>query len=354
MEIDPLKPNDEVAKEPKAVEEAARAEASKRAREEDRATAQAAMDASIRHRMGLRTRRSFLAGGIAAAAGYGAWRWIGHSGELGGLPAPLRAGEDFNARTSHALLGTRANAPEYPASYVTEEARVNGDIGLDDSVGDDWRLRVAGLAHPESFRQYTPNIQQWTFGYDPGDEPRASMTDRANSAPNGKLDAKDAKQPANTPAPPISGSEQSAPAGGEAGVLLTLADLAKFSQIEMVTQFKCIEGWSQYVRFSGVRLRDFLQVFGPASSRYRYIALETPDGMFYTGLDLETALHPQTLLCTEMNNQPISADHGSPLRLATPLKYGYKQLKQIGTIRYEETRPRDYWAERGYDWYGGL
>ena len=37
-----------------------------------------------------------------------------------------------------------------------------------------------------------------------------------------------------------------------------------------------------------------------------------------------------------------------------PLKYGYKQIKQIGRITYTDTKPADYWASKGYDWHGGL
>jgi DMSO/TMAO reductase YedYZ molybdopterin-dependent catalytic subunit len=46
-------------------------------------------------------------------------------------------------------------------------------------------------------------------------------------------------------------------------------------------------------------------------------------------------------------------DHGAPLRLVIPIKYGIKNLKQIGTIQFTDRRPADYWAERGYDWYSG-
>jgi len=35
-----------------------------------------------------------------------------------------------------------------------------------------------------------------------------------------------------------------------------------------------------------------------------------------------------------------------------PLKYGIKQLKQIGRITYTDMRPHDYWHEQGYDYYG--
>jgi DMSO/TMAO reductase YedYZ molybdopterin-dependent catalytic subunit len=76
-------------------------------------------------------------------------------------------------------------------------------------------------------------------------------------------------------------------------------------------------------------------------------------GQYYVGLDIESALHPQTLLCYEMNGLPLTLAHGAPLRLFTPVKYGIKSIKRIGTIRFTNQRPRDYWAERGYDWYAG-
>ena len=89
------------------------------------------------------------------------------------------------------------------------------------------------------------------------------------------------------------------------------------------------------------------------SDLFRYVMLSTPDGAYYVGLDIESALHPQTLLCYEMNGQPLTRGHGAPLRLAIPVKYGIKNIKRIGTIRFTDERPADYWAERGYDWYAG-
>jgi DMSO/TMAO reductase YedYZ molybdopterin-dependent catalytic subunit len=83
------------------------------------------------------------------------------------------------------------------------------------------------------------------------------------------------------------------------------------------------------------------------------VSLETPGRGYYVGLDIESALHPQTLLAYEMNGAPLQPMHGAPLRLAIPVKYGIKNIKRIGTIRYTNVRPADFWAERGYDWYAG-
>ncbi len=85
-----------------------------------------------------------------------------------------------------------------------------------------------------------------------------------------------------------------------------------------------------------------------------YVSLVTPDGEYYVGLDRATMMHPQTLLVDQMVGRPLDQEHGAPLRLATALKYGIKQIKRIGSIRFTDDRPADYWAERGYDWYAGL
>jgi DMSO/TMAO reductase YedYZ molybdopterin-dependent catalytic subunit len=151
-------------------------------------------------------------------------------------------------------------------------------------------------------------------------------------------------------------------AGGPA-LELTLADVRALPRVEMVTELKCVEGWSVIVRWAGARLADFAARHGLAGRRGRppeaaadlaqYVGLETPDGEYYVGLDAASALHPQTLLCYEMNGAPLTPAHGGPLRLVTTVKYGIKSLKRIGTIAFTDQRPRDYWAERGYDWYAG-
>ena len=85
-----------------------------------------------------------------------------------------------------------------------------------------------------------------------------------------------------------------------------------------------------------------------------YVGLSTPDDQYYVGIDTPSALHPQTLLCYEMNGQPLPLRHGAPLRLIIPVKYGVKNLKCVGKMFFSNDRPRDYWFERGYDYYCGL
>lgn len=136
---------------------------------------------------------------------------------------------------------------------------------------------------------------------------------------------------------------------------LTLADVTSLPRVELTAEFKCIEGWSNVVNWTGARLADFVKKYPPKDmTGSSYVSLETPDGAYYVGLDVPSALHPQTLLAYEMNGQPLDDDHGAPLRLVIPVKYGIKNLKRIGRLSFTRQRPKDYWAERGYDWYAGF
>jgi DMSO/TMAO reductase YedYZ molybdopterin-dependent catalytic subunit len=138
------------------------------------------------------------------------------------------------------------------------------------------------------------------------------------------------------------------------GRQLTLDEIRTLPRFEETIDFKCVEGWSTVTQFAGVRLADFTAKFAPGAEKRGYVAMETPDKEYYVGLDMPSALHPQTLLAYEMNGALLTPDHGAPLRLVIPTKYGIKNLKRIGRIEYTDQRPKDYWAEQGYDWYAGL
>lgn len=136
---------------------------------------------------------------------------------------------------------------------------------------------------------------------------------------------------------------------------LTLQDLKALPKRDIVFDFKCIEGWSQVTHWGGVRVADFIDHYGlQAVKGLKYMGLITPDGGYYVGIDMQSALQEQTLLCYEMNGEPLPLNQGYPLRLIIPVKYGIKHLKRIGTMYFSNTPPRDYWAERGYDYYSGL
>jgi hypothetical protein len=136
---------------------------------------------------------------------------------------------------------------------------------------------------------------------------------------------------------------------------ITLEDLKKLPKTEIVFNFKCIEGWSQITHWGGVKFSDFVNAYGLSEEMVmNYVGLSTPDEEYYVGIDMPSALHPQTLLCYELNDQPLPMNQGYPLRLIIPVKYGIKSIKRIGSMYFDNERPADYWAERGYDYFSGL
>ena len=134
----------------------------------------------------------------------------------------------------------------------------------------------------------------------------------------------------------------------------TLAQLQALPRVTQNTRHVCIEGWDVVGNFAGARIRDFLQWTG-IDARARYLEVQCEDE-YYETIDLESALHPQSLLCYEMYGQPLTVEHGAPLRLTLPTKLGYKQPKYIHTLRVtaELGAQRGYWVDRGYSWFGGL
>jgi len=135
---------------------------------------------------------------------------------------------------------------------------------------------------------------------------------------------------------------------------LTIGDIRSLPRHEETIDFKCVEGWSTVTQFAGARLSEFTAQFAPGSEKAAYVGMRTPSKDYYVGVDMASALHPQSLLAYEMNGEPLADRHGAPLRLVMPVKYGIKNIKRIGRVEYTDQRPADYWAEQGYDYYSGL
>jgi len=136
---------------------------------------------------------------------------------------------------------------------------------------------------------------------------------------------------------------------------ITIEQIMDLPKTDLVFDFKCVEGWDQIQHWGGLRFADFINHFGlQDQATLDYVGMETPDKAYYVGLDMQSAMHPQTILAYELNEKPIPFNHGKPLRLIIPVKYGIKNLKRIGTITFSNQRPHDYWAEQGYDYYSGL
>jgi len=134
----------------------------------------------------------------------------------------------------------------------------------------------------------------------------------------------------------------------------TLAQIQQLPKVTHNTRHICIEGWDAIGNFGGCRISDFLSLAG-ADPQARFLEVECADD-YYESIDLDSALHPQSLLCYEMYGRLLDRGHGAPLRLQLPTKLGYKQAKYLTALRIRNTLPREtgYWEDQGYSWYGGI
>ena len=144
----------------------------------------------------------------------------------------------------------------------------------------------------------------------------------------------------------------------------SLADLRAIGLQTQTTRHDCVEGWSAIARWTGVPLRRIVEIAQPRRDA-RYLVFDCfdvdSDGTpYYESLDLQQAMHPQTLLALEMNGAPITADHGAPVRLRVPTQLGYKSAKWVRRIAFLPSMHAlyggkgGYWEDQGYEWYAGI
>lgn len=132
-----------------------------------------------------------------------------------------------------------------------------------------------------------------------------------------------------------------------------LEQIQALPKVRQNTRHVCVEGWDAVGSFAGARLSDFLQAIG-ADTSARFVYVECADD-YYESLDMATALHPQTLLCYEMYDRPLTREHGAPLRLTVPTKIGYKQAKYLTDLKVTNILEKaGYWEDQGYSSFYGL
>jgi DMSO/TMAO reductase YedYZ molybdopterin-dependent catalytic subunit len=122
--------------------------------------------------------------------------------------------------------------------------------------------------------------------------------------------------------------------GGLTHELLRLktADLDRLPKIGQSSRLKCVQCWSGRVNWEGFRAQDLLKVARP-SSEASWVKVECAD-KYYDFVKLDDLLHPRTLFATAMNGEALTPEHGAPLRLVMPHKYGYKSSKLITSLTF--------------------
>ncbi len=136
---------------------------------------------------------------------------------------------------------------------------------------------------------------------------------------------------------------------------LALADIQQLPQTSMVIRHVCVEGWAAIVQWGGVQLNTLASLV-QLQPGVKYVYFQSAD-QYYESWDLASALHPQTLLAYQKNGAALPLANGAPLRLASPIKLGYKQSKWVTKVTFTKTmmpERKGYWEDRGYEWFAGL
>ncbi len=145
-----------------------------------------------------------------------------------------------------------------------------------------------------------------------------------------------------------------------------LDDLLKGMAVEeRVYRFRCVEAWSMVIPWMGVPLAAVLKRFRPLSSArfVRFTTLYDPKQMpgqrrrvldwpYVEGLRMDEAMHPLSFLATGLYGKPLPPQNGAPLRLVVPWKYGFKNIKSIVRIHFQEAMPMNTWRKMAPDEYG--
>jgi len=151
----------------------------------------------------------------------------------------------------------------------------------------------------------------------------------------------------------------------------TLEEILKLAPLEeRIYRHRCVEGWSIVVPWVGFSFSTVAKLV-EATSKAQYVAFQSaydpgqmPEAKYggidfpYTeGLRLDEAMNPLTLLCVGMYGDALPNQDGAPVRMVIPWKYGYKSIKSIVKIRFQQKEPGTTWnnyAPQEYGFYSNV
>ena len=152
----------------------------------------------------------------------------------------------------------------------------------------------------------------------------------------------------------------------EKPMTLDVDDLIKQMPLEeRIYRFRCVEAWAMVVPWIGFPMKALLEKVQPkADAKYvRMLTFLDPDMApeqnnarlpwpYFEGLTLAEAMNDLTLLSVGIYGHILPPQHGAPIRLIVPWKYGFKSIKSIVSIELTDQKPRTFWntlIPREYD-----
>lgn len=119
------------------------------------------------------------------------------------------------------------------------------------------------------------------------------------------------------------------------------------NHITDISDFHCVTRWSQLdMDWQGVRVRDILEMAMPLE-KAKFATMHGYDG-YTTNLPLEALLDDDVLVAHTVLGEPLTKDHGGPVRMVVPKRYAWKGAKWLKGIELHEHDRRGFWEVRGY------
>src|SRR4051812_6495918 len=133
---------------------------------------------------------------------------------------------------------------------------------------------------------------------------------------------------------------------------LTLAQLQALPSITQRVDHFCVEGWTAVSRKTGVRVSELARL-AEVMPDAKYVDFESFDSAYHESWDIESALHPQTIIEYAQDDALLTPAYGAPARVHSPVKLGYKNTKYLTRVMFLPKRTGGYWSDQGYEWFGG-
>lgn len=124
-------------------------------------------------------------------------------------------------------------------------------------------------------------------------------------------------------------------------------EFSKLPRTAQLSDFHCVTRWSKFdVQWSGVKFADIAALVQPRATA-RFVIAEGAD-YYTTNLPLEACMDADVMLADQRYGEPLSRDHGGPLRLIVPRLYAWKSAKFLRQLTFSPVDQPGYWEQRGY------
>jgi len=122
-------------------------------------------------------------------------------------------------------------------------------------------------------------------------------------------------------------------------------------KIQHVSDFHCVTRWSRFDnRWDGVAFREVLKRVHPKAAA-SHVLVHGEQG-YTANVPLADLDREEVLFATHHDGEPLSADHGYPLRLIVPHLYAWKSVKWVRGIEFLDHDAAGFWEQNGYHMYG--